>query len=228
MSINHPNFGSIADNQVIIFDTTLRDGEQAPGFSMTADEKIRMATALAALGVDVMEAGFPAASPSDFESVRRIATSVTGPVIAALSRAAPSDIERSAEALKPAKRRRIHTFIATSELHMAQKLRMSPEQVIETIKGSVTLARNFTDDVEWSAEDATRTDLDFLCRAVETANGARGDERGRAHAPPEARSDAVSARVSAGSLSRLALRPAVARRSSTSILERWCSQCSVR
>jgi len=169
MTINHPNFGKIADDHVIIFDTTLRDGEQAPGFSMTADEKLRMAQALAALGVDVMEAGFPAASPNDFESVRRIAASLSGPVIAALSRAAPADIERSAVALSAAKRSRIHTFIATSELHMAQKLRMSPDQVIETIKGSVTLARNFTDDVEWSAEDASRTDIDFLCRAVETA-----------------------------------------------------------
>ena len=125
MTINHPNFGKIADNQIIIFDTTLRDGEQAPGFSMTADEKIRMATALAALGIDVMEAGFPAASPNDFESVRLISGAITGPVIAGLSRAAPGDIERCAEALKTAKRRRIHTFIATSELHMAAKLRMT-------------------------------------------------------------------------------------------------------
>jgi 2-isopropylmalate synthase len=169
MSINHPNFGKLAENQVIVFDTTLRDGEQAPGFSMTTDEKLRMAAALASLGIDVMEAGFPAASPNDFESVQAIASAITGPVIAGLSRAAPGDIERCAEALKPAKRRRIHTFIATSELHMAAKLRMTPDQVIDTIKGSVTLARNFTDDVEWSAEDAARTDPDFLCRAVETA-----------------------------------------------------------
>ena len=169
MSINHPNFGRIADNQVIIFDTTLRDGEQAPGFSMTADEKVRMAAALAALGVDVMEAGFPAASPNDFESVRRVASTIIGPVIAGLARAAPGDIERCAEALQSAKRRRIHTFIATSELHMAAKLRMTPDQVIETITGSVTLARKYSEDVEWSAEDAARTDPDFLCRAVEAA-----------------------------------------------------------
>ncbi len=169
MSITHPSFGKLADNQIILFDTTLRDGEQAPGFSMTSDEKIRMAQALAQLGVDVMEAGFPAASPNDFESVRRVAVAVTGPVIAGLCRAAPGDIERCAEALQGARRRRIHTFIATSELHMAAKLRMAPDQVIETIKGSVKLARNYSEDVEWSAEDAARTDPDFLCRAVEAA-----------------------------------------------------------
>ena len=159
----------MADNRVIVFDTTLRDGEQSPGFSMNRDEKLRMAEAIAGLGVDVIEAGFPVASPDDFESVRAIAGTAKGPVIAALCRAAEKDILAAAEALKPAERRRIHTFISTSPLHMEHKLRMSPEQVIEAIRASVTLARNHAADVEWSAEDGTRTEDDFLCRAVETA-----------------------------------------------------------
>ena len=169
MSIEHPSFGRMADNRVIVFDTTLRDGEQSPGFSMNRDEKLRMAEAIAGLGVDVIEAGFPVASPDDFESVRAIAGTAKGPVIAALCRAAEKDILAAAEALKPAERRRIHTFISTSPLHMEHKLRMSPEQVIEAIRASVTLARNHAADVEWSAEDGTRTEDDFLCRATETA-----------------------------------------------------------
>ncbi|HTQ72121.1 MAG TPA: 2-isopropylmalate synthase [Acidocella sp.] len=169
MTINHPNFGAMDESRVIIFDTTLRDGEQSPGFSMNIDEKLRMAEALAALGVDVMEAGFPIASPGDFESVQRIAQSIKGPVITGLARSAPGDITRAGEAIRAAERKRIHTFISTSPLHMKYKLRMEPEAVLEAVTNSVTLARDFTDDVEWSAEDGTRTDIDFLCRCVEAA-----------------------------------------------------------
>ena len=169
MTINHPNFGVIDDSRTIIFDTTLRDGEQSPGFSMNLDEKIRMAEALAALGVDVIEAGFPVASAGDFESVQRIAQTVKGPVITGLARSAPGDITRAGEAIRQAERKRIHTFISTSPLHMKYKLRMEPEAVLEAVHSSVTLARSFTDDVEWSAEDGTRTDMDFLCRCVEAA-----------------------------------------------------------
>ena len=169
MTIQHPNFGAMPHDRVIIFDTTLRDGEQSPGFSMTLTEKVRMAEALAELGVDVIEAGFPIASNDDFAAVKAISESVRGPVIAGLCRAAPGDIARAAEALKGAERRRIHTFISTSPLHMKFKLRMEPEAVLDAITSSVTLARNHADDVEWSAEDGTRTDIDFLCRAVEAA-----------------------------------------------------------
>ncbi|MBV8525507.1 MAG: 2-isopropylmalate synthase [Acetobacteraceae bacterium] len=169
MAINHPSFGKLDDNQIIIFDTTLRDGEQSPGFSMNLHEKLRMAEMLAELGVDVMEAGFPIASPGDFESVRAIAETIKGPVIAGLARSSREDILRAGEALRPAERRRIHSFLSTSPLHMKYKLRMEPEAVLEAIVASVELARNFTDDVEWSAEDGTRTEPDFLCRCVEGA-----------------------------------------------------------
>ena len=169
MTINHPNFGAISENRVIIFDTTLRDGEQSPGFSMNLDEKLRMAEALAELGVDVIEAGFPIASPGDFDSVRRIAETVRGPVIAGLARSGREDILRAAEAVRPAERKRIHTFISTSPLHMKYKLRMEPETVLDAVAASVTLARHYTDDVEWSAEDGSRTEPDFLCRCVEAA-----------------------------------------------------------
>ena len=169
MSFNHPNFGKIADDRVIVFDTTLRDGEQSPGFSMTLSEKLRMAEALADLGVDVIEAGFAIASNDDFQSVRQIAQTVKGPVVASLARCASSDILRAAEALKNAERKRIHVVIATSALHMKYKLQMEPDAVIERIQQSVTLARNHADDVEWSAEDGSRSDPDFLCRAVEMA-----------------------------------------------------------
>jgi 2-isopropylmalate synthase len=169
MPIDHPSFGRMADDRVIIFDTTLRDGEQSPGFSMTLSEKLRMAAALAELGVDVIEAGFPIASNDDFEAVRRIAETVRAPVICGLARAAAGDITRAGEAIRPAARPRIHTFISTSALHMKAKLQLEPDEVIERIAGSVALARNYTDDVEWSAEDGSRTDADFLCRAVETA-----------------------------------------------------------
>ncbi|MDP9104111.1 MAG: 2-isopropylmalate synthase [Pseudomonadota bacterium] len=169
MPIDHPSFGRMADDRVIIFDTTLRDGEQSPGFSMTLSEKLRMAHALAELGVDVIEAGFPIASNDDFEAVRRIAENVRAPVICGLARAAAGDIARAGEAIRPAARPRIHTFISTSALHMKAKLQLEPDEVIERIEGSVRTARNYTDDVEWSAEDGSRTDPDFLCRAVETA-----------------------------------------------------------
>jgi len=173
MTINHPSFGKLDDSRVIIFDTTLRDGEQSPGFSMNLDEKIRMAEALVELGVDVIEAGFAIASIGDFESIQAICNSIgrrdNAPVIASLSRSSPADILRSAEALKTALRPRIHIVIATSDLHMEHKLRMTREQVLESIDGSVRLARNHAEDVEWSAEDGSRSDDDFLCRAVETA-----------------------------------------------------------
>ncbi len=169
MAINHPSFGAMPDNRVIIFDTTLRDGEQSPGFSMNLAEKLRMAQALAELGVDVMEAGFPIASPGDFESVQEIARTVRGPVICGLARTGQADILRAAEALLPAERKRIHVFLSTSPLHMKYKLRMEPDAVLELAIASVTLARQHADDVEWSAEDGSRTEPDFLCRCVEAA-----------------------------------------------------------
>ncbi|RMH61776.1 MAG: 2-isopropylmalate synthase [Zetaproteobacteria bacterium] len=155
-------------DRLYIFDTTLRDGEQSPGCSMNIDEKLRVAHALATLGVDVIEAGFPIASPGDFEAVHRIASEVKGPCIAGLARAARRDIERAAEAIKPAgERGRIHTFIATSPIHMQAKLRMSPEQVVERAIEAVRLARALAGEVEFSAEDAGRSEMDFLCRIVE-------------------------------------------------------------
>lgn len=158
-----------ADNQIIIFDTTLRDGEQSPGCSMNLEEKLRLASLLDELGVDVIEAGFPVASPGDFEAVNEIAKAAKNATICGLSRAKKSDIEASAEAISPAGRRRIHTFISTSPLHMKYKLQMPPEDVLDSVSQSVAFARDFTDDVEWSAEDASRTEDDFLCRAVELA-----------------------------------------------------------
>ena len=154
---------------VIVFDTTLRDGEQAPGFSMDVPSKLALARALDALGVDVIEAGFPIASPADSEATRQVAREVRRPVIAALARCRKADIEEAARALEPAERRRIHTFLATSDLHLERKLRISREACLEQIVDGVTLARRFADDVEFSAEDATRSDRDFLCRVVEEA-----------------------------------------------------------
>ncbi|MFZ4761681.1 MAG: 2-isopropylmalate synthase [Alphaproteobacteria bacterium] len=156
-------------DSVVIFDTTLRDGEQSPGCSMNLEEKCRIAALLEEMGVDVIEAGFPVASEGDFQSVHEIARRSEKSVIAGLARARKMDIERAAEALKPAKRSRIHTFISTSPLHMKYKLNMQPEAVLEAIGDSVSLARQFTDDVEWSAEDGSRTEPDFLCRVVEKA-----------------------------------------------------------
>ncbi|MDE1148444.1 MAG: 2-isopropylmalate synthase [Azospirillaceae bacterium] len=160
---------SNASDRVIIFDTTLRDGEQSPGASMNLEEKIRIAQTLEEMGVDVIEAGFPAASNGDFEAVREVGRVVRNATIAGLARAHRNDIERAAEALKGAARKRIHTFISTSPLHMKYKLQMEPDRVVQAIWDSVTLARGHVDDVEWSAEDGSRTELDFLCRCVETA-----------------------------------------------------------
>lgn len=156
-------------NQIIIFDTTLRDGEQSPGCSMNLEEKLKMARLLDEMGVDVIEAGFPIASRGDFEAVEAISRELRNATVAGLCRATKKDIEATMEAIKPAKKRRIHTFISTSPLHMKYKLQMEPERVLDAIAESVSFARNFTDDVEWSAEDGSRTEDDFLCRCVETA-----------------------------------------------------------
>jgi 2-isopropylmalate synthase len=155
--------------QVRIFDTTLRDGEQAPGFSMTPDAKLRMAKALAALRVDVIEAGFAASSPKDAQSIMEIAAAVEGPVICSLARATRGDIIASASALAPAQRKRCHIFIGTSPLHREAKLHMDREQVLEAIRSSVAFAREYFDDVEFSAEDAIRTERDFLVEALSVA-----------------------------------------------------------
>ncbi|NVD98735.1 2-isopropylmalate synthase [Massilia sp. BJB1822] len=154
-------------NRLIIFDTTLRDGEQSPGASMTREEKVRIARQLEKLRVDVIEAGFAAASQGDFESIRAIASSIRESTVCSLSRANDRDIARAAEALQPAARKRIHTFIATSPLHMQMKLRMEPEQVLEQAKLAVRFARQFTDDIEFSPEDGSRSEEDFLCRVLE-------------------------------------------------------------
>ena len=156
-------------DRVAIFDTTLRDGEQSPGASMNLDEKLRIALLLEELGVDVIEAGFPIASNGDFEAVNEISKLVRGPAICALARSGRADIDRAAEALAPARRKRIHTFIATSPLHMTYKLQMEPEEVYRAVIDSVTRARRYTDDVDWSPEDGSRSDHDFLCRCVEAA-----------------------------------------------------------
>jgi 2-isopropylmalate synthase len=155
------------DTTVVVFDTTLRDGEQAPGFSMRIDEKLRLARQLDELGVDIIEAGFPIASDADAEAVRRVSTEIRRPVIAALARCAPGDIDAAGHALVPAERKRIHTFIATSDLHLERKLRMTREKCLEAAVAAVTRACTFTPDVQFSAEDATRSDMDFLCRVVE-------------------------------------------------------------
>ncbi len=157
----------MSTRRLTIFDTTLRDGEQAPGFSLRTDEKLKLAQQLAVLGVDVIEAGFPIASDADAESVRMVATHISGPVVAALARCTPADIDRAGWALQPAARRRIHVFIATSDLHLERKLRISREQCLDAAVAAVHRARRYTDDVQFSAEDATRSDLDFLCRVVE-------------------------------------------------------------
>ncbi len=154
-------------NRLTIFDTTLRDGEQAPGFSMRIDEKLKLARQLRTLGVDILEAGFPIASDADAEAVRMIATQVRGPVIAALARCHARDIERAGWSLAPAERSRIHVFIATSDLHLERKLRISRQECLRTAMAAVKLARNFTDDVQFSAEDATRSDPAFLWQMIE-------------------------------------------------------------
>jgi 2-isopropylmalate synthase len=154
---------------VRIFDTTLRDGEQAPGIALTKNEKVEIAEQLARLNVDILEAGFPISSQGEFEAVREIADSIEGPVIAALARTATGDIERAAEALKGAARWRIHTFISTSDIQMGAMLKMSNQQVLQAIEDNVKLARSYTEDVEFSAQDATRTELDFLLECFRLA-----------------------------------------------------------
>lgn len=159
----------MAQDPLIIFDTTLRDGEQSPGASMTRDEKVLIAKALERMHVDIIEAGFPAASPGDFESVHAVASTVTESTICGLARAKDTDIDRAAAALEPAERRRIHTFIATSPIHMERKLRMSPDAVLDCAVAAVKRARRYTDDVEFSPEDAGRSEFEFLCRVIEAA-----------------------------------------------------------
>ena len=156
----------MAKQKLIIFDTTMRDGEQSPGAAMTRDDKLRIARQLDRMRVDVIEAGFPAASPGDFESVKAVAEIIKDATVCGLARANEADIRRAGEAIRPAKSGRIHTFIATSPIHMEMKLRMSPEQVLEQAIKAVKWAREYTDDVEFSAEDAVRSDNDFLCRVL--------------------------------------------------------------
>lgn len=158
-----------APNRVRIFDTTMRDGEQSPGASMNLEEKLRIAEVLEEMAVDVIEAGFPIASNGDFEAVHEVAKTVRESTVCGLARAARRDIDRAAEALKPAAAARIHTFISTSPLHMRVKLQMEPDEVHAAVIDSVSYARRFTDDVEWSCEDGSRTEHDFLCRCVESA-----------------------------------------------------------
>ena len=157
------------DNYIRIFDTTLRDGEQSPGASMFIDDKIKIAKALDIMGVDIIEAGFPVASPGDFEAVTEVSKILKKSIPCGLSRHIKKDIDACYESLKSAKRFRIHTFISTSPLHMKHKLNKSPEEVYESIKEHVAYARNLTDDVEWSCEDGTRTDMDYMCKTVELA-----------------------------------------------------------
>jgi 2-isopropylmalate synthase len=156
-------------DRVVIFDTTLRDGEQCPGATMTHEEKLEVAELLDTMGVDVIEAGFPVASEGDFAAVNEIAKRTKKAVVCGLARAGLKDIDRAGEAVKPAKQSRIHTFISTSPVHMKWKLQLEPEKVFEMVVGSVTRARGYTDNVEWSCEDGTRTEHDFLCRCVEAA-----------------------------------------------------------
>lgn len=164
-----PNQNRDEANRIRIFDTTLRDGEQSPGCSMNLEEKLRVASALEAMGVDIIEAGFPIASNGDFEAVSEIARTVKNSTVAGLARANKKDIDRAWEALKHAARPRIHSFISTSPLHMEYKLQMEPDAVHDRMVETVSYARNLCDDVEWSPEDGTRTEHDFLCRCVESA-----------------------------------------------------------
>jgi 2-isopropylmalate synthase len=153
--------------RIRIFDTTLRDGEQSPGCSMNQQEKLRLAHQIDRLGVDIIEAGFPIASDGDFESVRAIASVVRRPIIAGLARACRADIERAWEALQHAARPRIHVFLATSDIHLQYKLRITRDQCVAQAREGVSFAKSLCDDVEFSPEDATRTDSDFLCRVLD-------------------------------------------------------------
>jgi 2-isopropylmalate synthase len=156
-------------SRILIFDTSLRDGEQSPGFSMTAAEKLRLAQQLDRLGVDIIEAGFPMSSDGDFEAVRTIAGAVRRPVIAGLARAIPADIDRAWAALSQAARPRIHVFLATSDIHLQYKLRITRQQCLDQVASAVAHARAYCDDIEFSAEDATRSDLTFLCDVAKVA-----------------------------------------------------------
>ena len=158
-----------AKDRVVIFDTTLRDGEQCPGATMTLDEKLAVAELLDGMGVDIIEAGFPIASNGDFEAVSEIARRTKRATVAGLARAIPADIARAGEAVRHAQRGRIHTFVSTSAIHLAHQMRKTQDEVIEIILKTVTQARDLVEDVEWSAMDATRTDIDYLCRCVEAA-----------------------------------------------------------
>ena len=160
---------NIKDNYIKIFDTTLRDGEQSPGASMSLDEKLQIAEIFDEMGVDIIEAGFPIASNGDFESVKEVSKLIKNVQVCGLSRAGQKDIDRAAEALKFAKYPRIHTFISTSPVHMQYKLQMKEDEVLDAINFSVSRARNLVEDVQWSAEDATRTDKDFLFKCVDMA-----------------------------------------------------------
>ncbi len=155
--------------RVLIFDTTLRDGEQCPGATMTLEEKLAVAEMLDTMGVDIIEAGFPIASNGDFEAVAEIARRAKSAVIAGLARAIPADIARAGEAVRFAKRGRIHTFVSTSPIHLAHQMRKTEDEVLEIILKTVAQARDLVEDVEWSAMDATRTPIDYLCRCVEAA-----------------------------------------------------------
>jgi 2-isopropylmalate synthase len=165
MTASESNVG----RKIWVFDTTLRDGEQSPGATMTVDEKLEVSDALVALGVDIIEAGFPAASPGDFEAVKLISGRVKGAIIAGLARANTNDIERAASAIKHAESPRIHTFIASSDIHLKHKLRMTRPELLERVETAVKLAKSFTTDVEFSAEDSTRSDWDFLVEVFGTA-----------------------------------------------------------
>ena len=156
-------------DRVVIFDTTLRDGEQSPGASMTTEEKLQVAELLDEMGVDIIEAGFPIASQGDFEAVQEIARRCERATVAGLARAISADIARAGEAVRVAKKPRIHTFVSTSPIHLQHQMKKTEDEVLEIIAATVTQARNLVDDVEWSAMDATRTPLDFLCRTVEMA-----------------------------------------------------------
>src|SRR5690606_21351023 len=171
-TITHPppRTGELmSTDRLIIFDTTLRDGEQAPGIALTPDEKVAIAHQLAKLRVDVLEAGFAASSPGDFEAVSRIASDVRGPVIASLARAHPDDIDQAYEALKAAERFRIHVFMSTSPIHMEKMLRMTPDEVLKASVEGVRRARKYTDDVEFSPQDATRSDPEFMIEVCRQA-----------------------------------------------------------
>ena len=163
-------------DRVYIFDTTLRDGEQSPGATMTFEEKLQVAELLDNMGVDIIEAGFPIASNGDFEAVSEIARRSKNSVIAGLARAIPADIDRAAEAVREANRGRIHTFVSTSPIHLAHQMRKTQDEVLEIVTNTVTQARNLIDDVEWSGMDATRTPMDFLAKCVEAAINAGCDD----------------------------------------------------